>query len=275
MFPRGTGRSLAGVRRLVQPQRQRRDDGHRVDRRLRAPVLSDRHHQHQQRGHGAGRADRVGRRPAARRAPLLPSRGGRNLGRRSQRHLRLPREEGARVRGAGCGRAAARWRRATSAAAPACSASASRAASARRAGELRRPRPRPVHRGRPGAVQLRAPPAAPDCGHPGGSGAQGARAVLRHARAARLDAGTRSVRDGIGGARRIAPGDGARLDHRGAGDRRAAAAASAQAHRPARRARRGPDGRHRRGGVGRSVHRVLDRDRPARRIPRAWRAWRC
>ena len=68
-------------------------------------------------------------------------------------------------------------------------------------------RPWPLHRGGPRAVQLRAAAAAPDRGHPRESGAQGARAVLRHPRAARLDAGTRSVRDGIGRAGRTAAGD--------------------------------------------------------------------
>ena len=62
--------------------------------------------------------------------------------------------------------------------------------------------PWPLHRGRPGAVQLRPAAAAPDCGRPRESGAQGARAVLRHPRAARLDAGTRPVRGGI---RRASP----------------------------------------------------------------------
>jgi L-aminopeptidase/D-esterase-like protein len=39
---------------------------------------------------------------------------------------------------------------------------------------------RRLHGGGPGAVQLRAQATAPDRRHSGGSGAQGARAVLRH-----------------------------------------------------------------------------------------------
>ena len=39
IFPRGQRRPGPGVRRLVQPQRQRRDDRHGLDRRLRPPAL--------------------------------------------------------------------------------------------------------------------------------------------------------------------------------------------------------------------------------------------
>jgi hypothetical protein len=74
ILPRGRDDMSPGVRRLVQPQRQRRDDRHGLGRRLWAPVLSDRHHQHQQRRYGTGRAHRMGARPACGRAPLLPAR---------------------------------------------------------------------------------------------------------------------------------------------------------------------------------------------------------
>ena len=121
-LPAGPGRPVARVRRLVQPQRQRRDDRHGVDRRLRAALLPHRHHQHQQRRDGARRAHRVGRRPVARRPPLLPARGGGDVGRRPERHLRLPREEGARRSPRWPRPPRDRWPRATWAAAPAWNA---------------------------------------------------------------------------------------------------------------------------------------------------------
>ena len=60
IFPRGRDDPGAGVRRMVQHERQRRDDGHAVDRGLWPARLSGGDHQHQQRRHGARRHHRHG-----------------------------------------------------------------------------------------------------------------------------------------------------------------------------------------------------------------------
>ena len=91
-------RDRAGLRRLVRAERQRRDDRHDVDRGVGLPRGPGDDHEHAQRGRGARRhRSRGGSGRAGRTRPASSwSTAGRrrDLGRRAQRHQRLPRQRG-------------------------------------------------------------------------------------------------------------------------------------------------------------------------------------
>ena len=198
-------RPRAGLRRLVQPQRQRRDDRHGLDRRLRPAAVSHHHHQHQQRRHRTGRSDRVGAHPVRRRIQLLPSGRGRDLGRRPQRHLRISRHQGARLRGpggrqAGTGRGGERRRR-------------YRHAMPRLQGRNRHGQPASSPTGTAGSPlaywssATSAQTAAPHRGGAGGAGDHRAASLLRHRRPAGPARAAERCPGGAGAT-------GARVDHR-------------------------------------------------------------
>ena len=88
----------------VQPERQRRDDRHALDRRVRLPRRPGDDHRHAQRRHGARCRDRVAhqaRQAGPERLLVVAARRRGDVGRRPERRERLSRESRARVRCAG------------------------------------------------------------------------------------------------------------------------------------------------------------------------------
>ncbi len=99
ILPRGRDIGQSGDGRLVHPERQRRDDGHHLDRGIRVPRRAGDDHQHPLGGRGARRRDRVAG-AAPLRFRLVAADRRRDVGRQPQRHQRISRHQAARVCGA-------------------------------------------------------------------------------------------------------------------------------------------------------------------------------